>query len=633
MGRRSTKFTLYKNPREQKLTDTIMNAYEFIIKMKDMASSSLHSFAASVGATKTKVDGMDNSMKKVEKTSGILGNSMGKLKSVLASVFAVAAVFAFTNKVVDARAEYEKFNAVLANTFQSDKVGAGALNMLNDFATKTPFQLNELTGSFVKLVNRGFAPTQLEMTKLGDLASSQGKGFDQLTEAMLDAQTGEFERLKEFGIQASKHGDKVTLSFKGVTKEVKNNESAIRDALMQYGQMTGVAGSMESISKTLGGKISNLGDQWNNFLVAVGGESGGIFTGVISILSIGLGFLTDNLPYISEWFSILYSMIEPVVVSLFNFIQVAFGITGASDVLGIFGNVMTGVLMIVDWFTTGLNGIVQILSPFATEIIALTAAWWLWNNAIGVYNALMLVNPVTWVVLGIIALIMVIGMVMKYTSGWGESWKHTVNGAKFIWAAYTDYAKANFNALVQGIMIGIDKIKLGWYKFKESVGMGDSSENQKMIAQIGADVEARKKSTIDGYRKMKDSALKAKNEFSQVGITVDTNGIKKDFDGLKNKFSGLGQKDKSTSAYDDYLSKQQAGAKGQDKAGGKDKSKADSIVSGGSKITHINIVVEKLGTDTTIIIENADKGLDKIQEKFQEMLLRVVNSVNQMQTG
>lgn len=612
-----------------------MNAYEFIIKMKDMASSTLQKVASSVGVTKTKVDGMDNSLKKVEKTSHSLGNTMDKLKSKLVAVFAVGAIMGFGSKVIEARAEYEKFNAVLTNTFQSDKVGAAALNMLTDFAAKTPFQLNELTGSFVKLVNRGFAPTKSEMTKLGDLASSQGKSFDQLTEAMLDAQTGEFERLKEFGIKASKNGDKVTLSFKGVTKEVKNNEEAIRNALMQYGQMTGVAGSMEAISKTLGGKISNLGDQWNSFLVAVGGESGGIFTAVISILSSGLAFLTEYLPYISEWFNILWSMIEPVVVSLSNFVQVAFGISGASEVLSTFGNVMSGVLLIVDWFTTGLNAITQILTPFATEIVAITAAWWLWNNAIGVYNALMLVNPITWVVLGVIALIMVIGMVMKYTSGWGESWRHTVNGAKFLWQAYTDYVKANFNTLVNVLMIGIDKIKLGWYKFKEAVGMGDSAENQKMISQINNDVEARKKSISDGYKKMVDSAKKAKDEFSQVGITVDTEGIKKDFNGLKSKFSGLGQKDTSTSAYDDYLNKQKADGLGKGKGDGtgKDKSKSDSIVSGGSKITHITINIEKLQDDTKIYVDSTESGLSNLGEKVQEMLLRAVNSVNQMQTG
>ena len=61
-----------------------------------------------------------------------------------------------------------------------------------------------MTQSYITLANRGIKPTKEEIIKLGDLASSQGKDFNQLAEAMLDAQTGEFERLKEFGIKASK---------------------------------------------------------------------------------------------------------------------------------------------------------------------------------------------------------------------------------------------------------------------------------------------------------------------------------------------------------------------------------------------------------------------------------------------
>lgn len=586
-----------------------------------MATSSIRRVASSVGA-------VDNGMKKAEKTSSSFGASLGKLKNIVATVFAVGAIWSFTNKVIDARAEYEKFNAVLTNTFQSDQVGAAALNMLTDFAAKTPFQLNELTGSFVKLVNRGFNPTKNQLTQMGDLAASQGKSFDQLTEAMLDAQTGEFERLKEFGIKASKSGDTVKMSFKGVTKEVANNEMAIRNALMEYGKMNGVSGSMEAISQTLGGKISNLGDQWNSFLVAVGGQSGGIFTGVITILTTGLAFLTDNLPYISEWFSILWSFIEPVVISLKEFFKAAFGFTDAGNALKGFGDIMTWVLIGVDWLTTGLVTIIGWLTPFADYIMIAVGAW-------AALNLVFAISPIGWIVIAIMAVISVIGMVVKYTSGWGESWKHTVNGAKFLWQTYTDYVKANFNTLVNGLMIGINKIKLGWYEFKDAVGMGDSDQNQKMIAQINKDTEARKKSITDGYKKMANSAQKAKEEFSQVGITVDTKGIKKDFEGLKDKFKGLGNNNTGTSAYDDFLASQtdlNGKGEGTDKGKGKG-SNSDSIVSGGAKTTHITVNIEKVGTDTVINVNNTEKGLERLQEQIQEYLLRAINSVNQMQTG
>jgi len=67
------------------------------------------------------------------------------------------------------------------------------------------------------------------MVKLGDLASSTGKSFDQLAEAVLDAQTGEFERLKEFGIKASANGDKVTFSFKEQKTTVENAKTRARE--------------------------------------------------------------------------------------------------------------------------------------------------------------------------------------------------------------------------------------------------------------------------------------------------------------------------------------------------------------------------------------------------------------------
>jgi len=607
-----------------------MNAYEFIIKMRDYASSTLNSIANSVGATVQKVAGLNNGMKQAQNTSGSLANSMTKLKDVLVKVFAVAAIWNFTNKVMDARSEYEKFEAVMTNTFQSAEVGRGALNMITDFAAKTPYQLNELTSSFIKLANRGFAPTRDEMTKLGDLASSQGKSFDQLTEGILDAQTGEFERLKEFGIKASKAGDQVTFSFKGVTKTVQNNSDAIGEAIMQYGQMAGVAGSMDAISGTLGGKLSNLEDQWWNFLVAVGGESGGVFSGVLSALTVGLEFLTNYLPEISQWFRILWSMIEPVVLSLSAFLKVAFGFNDAGSILRTFGNIMLGVLMVVDWITTGLTTLIDILTPFADVILVVAAAWSVWNYGLVIFNALMMVNPVTWVIIAIMALIMIIGMVVKYTDGWGDSWKAFVAGSKFMWEAFTGYVSAKFQDMVQTVMMGIDKIKIGWYEFKDAVGMGDSSENAKMIAELNASVENRKKAVDEAYAKAAEAGANARKEFGKMEITVDKEGIARDWQKTKDMFSKLGQKDTGTSAYDDFLKKQKS-KKDQDKASGKDKS--DTIVSGGNKMTHITINIDKLQDDTKIYVDSTEKGISQLGEKIQEEILRAVNSVNQMQTN
>lgn len=144
------------------------------------------------------------------------------------------------------------------------------MKMLQQLAADTPSSLQEWTEAYIKLVNRGVKPTSQELVNMGDLAASQGKSVDQLIEAILDAMTGENERLKEFGIKASKSGETTKFSFRGVTTEVRNSEDAIKDYLLSLGRVDGIAGSMAVQMQELEGIQSNLGDTMDAFFNKVG---------------------------------------------------------------------------------------------------------------------------------------------------------------------------------------------------------------------------------------------------------------------------------------------------------------------------------------------------------------------------
>lgn len=219
-------------------------------------------------------------------------NLSGVLKG-LGIGLSVGAVVKFGQQLIEITSKYEAFQAVLRNTLGAREAEA-SFNLIQSFAAKTPFQVDELTGSFIKLVNRGFKPTEAELTKIGDLAASQGKSFDQLTEAILDAQTGEFERLKEFGIKASQANGKVTLSFKDQTVQVEKNSAAVRNAVIAFGDLQGVAGSMAVVSETLGGKISNLSDNWDRFMSALGKNLLPVISAGVDILASDLELLNDS---------------------------------------------------------------------------------------------------------------------------------------------------------------------------------------------------------------------------------------------------------------------------------------------------------------------------------------------------
>ncbi|MFI3322069.1 MAG: hypothetical protein R3Y50_06045 [Rikenellaceae bacterium] len=226
------------------------------------------------------------------------------IKNVGAAIgigFGIDQIRQFGMELINVRGQFQTFEAVLSNTLGDPTKAKASMQMIQDFAATTPFQVDALTGSFVKLANQGFIPTMQQMTLLGDLASSTGKGFDQLSEAIIDAQTGEFERLKEFGIRASKEGDKVTFTFKEQATQVDFTASSIRDYILSLGELEGVQGSNAAIAATLTGQVSNLQDAITQMYNKIGSESEGVLSGAVS----GASYLVEHYEEVEKVLGVL----------------------------------------------------------------------------------------------------------------------------------------------------------------------------------------------------------------------------------------------------------------------------------------------------------------------------------------
>lgn len=229
------------------------------------SESDVRRYSNSIASEQRRLDNLNRVPRNT--ASGFLGNigQMGgagiAVSSLLPAIGGALGIASLGSQMVDVTKKFEGYIQTLKNAYGSSVKAEGAFSKIQQFAAKTPYSVDELTSSFIKLKNRGFDPTTAELTKLGDLASSQGKSFDQLTEAVLDAQTGENERLKEFGIKAKTVGDQVIFTFKGVSKTVsKFSEIDIRNTIIGFGELKGVIGGMAGQATTLEGKMSNLGD-------------------------------------------------------------------------------------------------------------------------------------------------------------------------------------------------------------------------------------------------------------------------------------------------------------------------------------------------------------------------------------
>lgn len=129
---------------------------------------------------------------------------------------------------IKAAGDFESLGARMNTVFAGDKEkAADYFKWANNFANVTPYSNEEVIDAAVKLKSYGYDPKRM-MTMLGDWAAAYGKPLDQAVEAFADAGQGEYERLKELGINKNKilayakeHGDEIKVSGEKILDEQK----------------------------------------------------------------------------------------------------------------------------------------------------------------------------------------------------------------------------------------------------------------------------------------------------------------------------------------------------------------------------------------------------------------------------
>ncbi|MDA8483589.1 tape measure protein [Pseudomonas resinovorans] len=207
----------------------------------------------------------------LQSLSGAVSNASGQIdrlgnRAVLAGG---AVAYGLNRTVVRTAAEFERFEAVLGTIEGSSEKAKISMGWVTEFAAKTPYELAEVTSSFVKLKSYGIDPQSGALRAAGDAAAAMGKPLEQAVEALADAMTGENERLKEFGITTETVGNKIVYRWQQngqtmVATAKKSSQEQIQAVLTgiwnsRYG------GAMDNLAGTWDGMMSNLGDSWTVF--------------------------------------------------------------------------------------------------------------------------------------------------------------------------------------------------------------------------------------------------------------------------------------------------------------------------------------------------------------------------------
>lgn len=294
----------------------------------------------------------------------------GPQAAVIAGV--ALAIGAVSAKAIEAAAKVEMWKANLLTITGSAQKAEESYAALVNFATRTPFDLGQAVEGFTKLRTLGLQATEGALMSFGNTAAAMGKPLSQMIEAVADAATGEFERLKEFGIKSKQEGDKVKFTFGGVSTSVGKDAASIQKYLENLGN-TKFAGAMARQMDTIKGAMSNVEDAvFQAFAAIGGGQLGAAFKEILKSIAAGVSAATPMLASIGSVIGSIVGAVGSVLNSLGNlWLSLHGGASAGTDILTgltvtfnlvaqgveVFGNVVASVFGAISGVVSGVLGL------------------------------------------------------------------------------------------------------------------------------------------------------------------------------------------------------------------------------------------------------------------------------------
>lgn len=257
----------------------------------------------------------ENANERVQKSFDASGESVFSFANVVRAQL----VGLMTGFIKDTLTAQSTLQATMRSTLGNVNLVSQELERLTEIAYNTPFQTGEVVRAFTTLTSLGLEPTTKRLMELGDVVTAMNKPLDDMVEAIADAASGEFERLREVlkGSRFKKEGDIMIATFKGVETQVDLTMDAITDWLGVV-SVENFAGSMEEQMQVLPGLLSNLEATFLSLITGIG--DAGLTAQMEETLKVmieGLEYLKDNvLPFLADNWGIVSDSVIAFVAAI-----------------------------------------------------------------------------------------------------------------------------------------------------------------------------------------------------------------------------------------------------------------------------------------------------------------------------
>ncbi|MGU5624143.1 tape measure protein [Aeromonas caviae] len=259
---------------KQLRTEIVIDLAGNLAQKAKQYSQSMHQFAAS----------NQRAMEMMKMTTAAASRGIDTLGNRFVAGAAVAAI-GFERTFIKTAAEFERYQIMLNKLQGSPQGGAEALSWIKQLAQETPYAVDEITQSFVKLKAFGLDPMDGTMQAIADQAAMMGGTADTIDGIALalgqawtkgKLQGEEALQLLERGVpvwdylaKASKelgHNGGLGYSTEQLQKMASQGDltrKAIKDLVDQMGEAS--KGAAKAQMNSWNGMISNMGDHWKLF--------------------------------------------------------------------------------------------------------------------------------------------------------------------------------------------------------------------------------------------------------------------------------------------------------------------------------------------------------------------------------
>lgn len=410
-----------------------------LLKLTDKFTGPLKLSTKEIKNARAEVTRANNMISRWHKNSVASFAKAAKAASVSSAAIGGLAIKTGLTEALDLEGYKIQLETATKDTQKASEIMQYAINLAN----KTPFEGGELVEGAAKFEAMGLSAKKW-LTYAGDMAAATNKSFDQSVEALIDAQTGELERLKEFGITKAMILEQGEKMFAGVQIANNNgqivNQEKFNEAMLALMEDK-FSGGMEKQATTIRGMFSTVTGVTKNALANILGmqNDGTVKAGsLLDSLREKVKFFADTLTRwqqdgtidaISAKFSAAFGKISSVVdwvIKHFDTLSkvavVGLGVWGGSSVItGVVNRFKKlsdtiGVLKKGFLAFKELGGLSVVLAPLRSAITAITTGA---KALFGVLAA----NPI----MAVIAVITAFVAAVIYAYNHSEKFRNFVN--------------------------------------------------------------------------------------------------------------------------------------------------------------------------------------------------------------